>query len=66
MAETDSIYLTINLADSTANLEISGVVVHKAKMSSLKSAEFSVRGMRYHYFNNVVLSVNILSVILQQ
>ena len=33
MAETDSIYLTINLTDSTANIEISGVVVHKAKMS---------------------------------
>jgi hypothetical protein len=36
MAESDSIYLTINLADSTANLEISGVIVHKAKMSSVK------------------------------
>ena len=33
MAESDSIYLTINLADSTANLEISGVIVHKTKMS---------------------------------
>ena len=31
MAETDSIYLTINLADSTANLEISGVVVQQGK-----------------------------------
>jgi hypothetical protein len=36
MAESDSIYLTINLADSTANLEISGVIVHKSKMSSVK------------------------------
>ena len=36
MAETDSIYLTINLADSTINIEISGVVVHKAKMNSIK------------------------------
>jgi hypothetical protein len=36
MAESDSIYLTLNLADSTANLEISGVIVHKAKMSSVK------------------------------
>jgi hypothetical protein len=32
MAETDSIYLTIDLPDSTVNLEISGVVVHKAKI----------------------------------
>lgn len=36
MAESDSIYLTINLADSTANLEISGVIVHKTKMSKVK------------------------------
>jgi hypothetical protein len=35
MAGTDSIYLTLNLADSSANIEISGVVVHKAKMSSI-------------------------------
>lgn len=34
MAETDSIYMTINLADSTSNLEISGVTVHSAKISS--------------------------------
>ena len=33
MAETDSIYLTLNMKDSTADLEISGVVVHKAKMN---------------------------------
>jgi hypothetical protein len=36
MAETDSIYLTINLADSTINIEISGVVVHKARMNKYK------------------------------
>jgi len=36
MAESDSGYITINMADSSANLEICGVVVHKAKMSSLK------------------------------
>ncbi|HEX2968222.1 MAG TPA: hypothetical protein VHO46_03885 [Bacteroidales bacterium] len=34
MAQTDSIYLTLNLPDSTADLEISGVVVHSAKISS--------------------------------
>jgi len=38
MAQTDSIYLTINMADSTANIEISGVVVHKAKMSSITAS----------------------------
>lgn len=38
MAETDSIYLTINLADSTMNLEISGVIVHRARISSFKAS----------------------------
>lgn len=36
MAETDSIYLTINLKDSTSNIEISGVTVHTAKISSFE------------------------------
>jgi hypothetical protein len=36
MAASDSIYLTINLSDSTANLEISGVIVHRTKMSKVK------------------------------
>jgi hypothetical protein len=38
MAQTDSIYLTINLADSTMNLEISGVIVHKARIGSYKTS----------------------------
>jgi hypothetical protein len=38
MAETDSIYLSCNLADSSANLEISGIVVHKAKMSKVNAS----------------------------
>jgi len=36
MAETDSIYLTINLSDSTANIEIAGVVVHTARIHRTK------------------------------
>jgi len=36
MAETDSVYMTLNLADSTANLEISGVAVHSAKINEIK------------------------------
>ncbi len=39
MAESDSIYLTINMEDSTANIEISGVIVHKSKMRSFKSSK---------------------------
>jgi hypothetical protein len=44
MAETDSIYLTINLTDSTANLEISGVVVHRAVMSEIKTSKILLKG----------------------
>ncbi len=44
MAETDSIYLTINLTDSTMNLEISGVVVHQAKMSSYEASSILTQG----------------------
>jgi hypothetical protein len=44
MAETDSIYLTINLTDSTANIEISGVIVHKAKMRSLRTSKILMNG----------------------
>lgn len=39
MAQTDSIYLTINLDDSTTNLEISGVSVHKAKITNMKASK---------------------------
>lgn len=39
MAQTDSIYLTLNLVDSMANIEISGVVVHKAKMSHIETSK---------------------------
>jgi hypothetical protein len=39
MAKTDSIYLTITLTDSAANLEISGVVVHKAKISRMSISQ---------------------------
>jgi hypothetical protein len=39
MAQTDSIYLTLNLTDSIANIEISGVVVHKAKMSHIETSK---------------------------
>lgn len=52
MAETDSIYLTINLADSTVNIEISGVVVHAAKMSEIKASKILTRGN-----DNIILSM---------
>ena len=35
MAESDSIYITLDLPDSAANLEISGVTVHTAKIRKM-------------------------------
>jgi hypothetical protein len=43
LAETDSIYLIINLADSTANIGIYGVVVHKAKMSEFQISKILMK-----------------------
>ncbi len=44
MAETDSIYLTINLNDSTTNIEISGVVVHTSKMKKIATSKILDKG----------------------
>ena len=44
LAETDSIYFTINLSDSTANIEISGVSVHTAKISSIRASKILMKG----------------------
>jgi hypothetical protein len=52
MAESDSIYLTIDLSDSTANIEISGVVVHKAKIRNVKASKILLKGNE-----NVILSM---------
>jgi hypothetical protein len=39
MAATDSSYLALNMADSSANVEICGVIVHKAKMSKMQTSK---------------------------
>jgi hypothetical protein len=52
LAGTDSIYVTFNLIDSTANIEISGVVVHSAKMSKIKASKIILKGNE-----NVILSL---------
>lgn len=46
MAETDSIYLTIKLPDSTANVEISGVTVYTAKISKFSMSSILRKGDR--------------------
>ena len=52
MAGTDSIYMTLNLADSTANLEISGVTVHSAKITRFRMSSIFRQGN-----NPVILSL---------
>ena len=47
MAETDSVYMRLNLTDSTANLEISGVAVHSAKISEIKISGILRSGNEY-------------------
>lgn len=44
MAESDSVSLSLNLADSTADLEISGVKVHSAKMTRIRISKILLSG----------------------
>lgn len=44
MAETDSIYLTLNLSDSTVKLEISGVSVHQTRFSEMEASKIFLKG----------------------
>ena len=56
MAETDSVYMTMNFADSTAKLEISGVEVHSAKISEMKISRILRSGNEYAISSIVVFS----------
>lgn len=47
MAATDSVYLSINLSDSTLNLEISGVTVHKAQIGRISISNILGGGNNY-------------------
>jgi hypothetical protein len=47
MAATDSVYLSINLSDSTINLEISGVTVHKTQIGRISASKILVGGNNY-------------------
>jgi len=44
MAETDSVYLTINLTDSVINIEISGVVVHSTYIDEIEASKLLTNG----------------------
>lgn len=61
MAETDSVYMTLNLADSTANLEISGVIVHSAKISDIKISGILRRGNEYANSDMLSTPMNVVS-----
>jgi hypothetical protein len=47
MAESDSIYLTINIPDSAVNLEICGVVVHTTKIQKMEISHIIREGNEY-------------------
>jgi hypothetical protein len=47
MAETDSVYMTLSIPDSTAKLGISGVEVHSAKISGMKISKILRSGNEY-------------------
>lgn len=47
LAESDSICLALNLSDSTAILEINGVMVHKAKISEIAISKVLKRADEY-------------------
>jgi hypothetical protein len=44
MAETDSVYLTINLRDSVINVEISGVTVHSTPINEIEASRIITNG----------------------
>ncbi len=47
MAESDSIYVTINIPDSTIDLEICGVVVHSTKIQKMSISNIIKSGNEY-------------------
>jgi hypothetical protein len=44
MAETDSVYLTLNLSKSEINIEISGVVVHSTPINEIEASKLITSG----------------------
>lgn len=61
MAQTDSICLTLNLADSTANLEISGVLVHSAKFAEIRVSRILTTGDEYVISSMLSVPLNIVA-----
>lgn len=61
MAQTDSIYLTLDLPDSSANVEISGVTVYSAKISKYNMSSILKKGDR-----NVIYSLLSKPLVIQE
>lgn len=61
MAQTDSIYLVINLIDSTSSIEISGVTVHSAKISSYNASTILLKGDGNVVLNMLAMPLTIAS-----
>ncbi|HAX93765.1 MAG TPA: hypothetical protein DCY25_07455 [Bacteroidales bacterium] len=61
MAETDSVYMTLNLSDSTANLEISGVTVHSVRINCFRVSGILRRTDEYAISSMLSLPMNIVS-----
>ncbi|MFZ2338774.1 MAG: hypothetical protein WAW07_03500 [Bacteroidales bacterium] len=61
MAETDSVYMTLNLSDSTANLEISGVTVHSVRINSYRVSGIIRRTDEFAISSMLSLPMNIVS-----
>jgi hypothetical protein len=47
MAETDSVYLTLNLAERVVNIEISGVVVHSTHINEYEASKLITDGDQF-------------------
>jgi hypothetical protein len=47
MAETDSVYLTLNLSEKVINIEISGVVVHSTNIDEIEASKLLTDGDKF-------------------
>jgi hypothetical protein len=47
MAETDSVYLTVNLSERVINIEISGVVVHSTPITEFEASKLITDGDKF-------------------
>jgi hypothetical protein len=61
LAENDSIYITLDIPDSTANLEISGVIVHTAKMKKIRISKILSSGNEAAIYSMLSAPMNIMN-----